>query len=182
MARFGFFKKPKFWVPLVIILVVILATVGIIRNMNQPAVGSISQQPTTDAVKADPYSQPGKYSGKYITFNYPAHYKQVPSKVSGTTLELAEYHVTDATGKLISVAVFPGSVNSDSGVVYRRQHPELYTESSSQKWTEFTKKDGTEDTFFLSHNGNLATVSCTAPYNNQSGDALFVASSLQWKQ
>jgi hypothetical protein len=39
---------------------------------------------------------------------------------------------------------------------------------------------GTEDTFYIGHNGLLATVSATAPYNNQAGDAVFVASSLKW--
>jgi len=177
----AFVKKPKFFIPVIGILAAGLVIFSVIRNMNQPAVGSINQAPQPDAIKADPYGQPGNFNGKYITFTYPAHFKKVPSKANGNSLEAVEYHSADSTGKLINVAVLPGTIDSDSGVAYRRQHPELYSPTISQKWTEFTKKDGTEDTFFINHNNLLATVSVTASYNNQSGDGLFIASSLKWR-
>lgn len=155
--------------------------VMIVKNLNAPAEGNIEQTPPSQAEKLDPYAQSGTYKGKYISFNYPPHYKSVPTKLTGSYLEVVSYHTVDVSGKQINIGVAPGNIASDSGVSYRRQHKELYKEDDSRLGVEFSKIDGTEDTFFIEHNGQLATVSATAPYNDQSGDALFVASSLRWK-
>jgi len=180
MGKLKFLRLRKFFIPLLIILFAAAVIFSIIKRMNLPAVGSISQQPPAQAEKTDPYAAAGTYRGKYITFSYPAHYKKIPAKLSGSYLEVADYHTTDSTGKQINIGVAPGSLASDSSITYRRQHRELYKESSSSHSLEFTKLDGTEDTFFIEHNNLLASISATAPYNNQAGDALFVASSLKW--
>jgi hypothetical protein len=152
-----------------------------IRNLKAPAVGSIDQTPPSKAEATDPYAQPGTFNGKYVSFKYPAHFKAVPSKLSGSYLEVASFHGVDTTGKQINVGVLHGSFNTESAISFRRQHKELYKENTSNLGLEFTRIDGTEDTFFLEHNGLLASVSATAPYNNQAGDAIFVASGLKWR-
>ncbi len=180
MGRLAFIKRPKVFVPVLILLAAAAIIIIVIKSMAAPAVGSIDQTPPAQAEKTDPYAQPGSYKGKYISFNYPPHYKKVPSKLTGTYLEVVDYHASDTTGKQISVGVYPGSLSSDSNVSYRRQQKGLYTENDTQKWIEFIKNDSTEDSFFFEHNGLVASVSATAPYSSHAGDGLFAASSLKW--
>ena len=175
----NFFKTPK--VVLAIVLI-IMAMGGIViaKNLSAPAQGSVAQTPPSQAETIQPYGQPGAFRGKYVAFNFPAHFKPVPTKLSGNYLEVADYHATDESAKQINVGVTPGDINADSGVVYRRQHKELYRETDSKLGVEFTKLDGTEDTFFMGHGGLLASVAATAPYGGLAGEALYVASSLKW--
>jgi hypothetical protein len=163
--RLSFIKRPKAIVPLVIIGLLALAVVMAVKNLNAPAEGTISQTPASQAEKIAPYSQPGAYKGRYVSFTYPAHYKISPSKLSGSYLEAASLGATDISGK----------------VSFRRKYPNLYHETSSKIGLEFRRTDSTEDTFFISHNGMIASVSATTPGASQDNDALFVASSLQWK-
>jgi hypothetical protein len=181
MGKLSFIKKPKIFAPVLIIILVMVLLVAVIRNMSEPAVGSISQTPPAEAEKTDPYAQPGSYQGKYISFQYPAHYKKLQSNLSGSYLEIINLHATDTTGKQISIAVYNSSISNDSNVAFRRHYRDIYTENDSRLGTEFTKSDGTEDTFFIQHNNLLASVSATAPGNSQAGDAYFVASTLKWK-
>lgn len=180
MEKIAFIKRPKISIPLIMAVAVLVLAGAVIHNLKAPSVGSINQTPPAQAERTDPYAQPGTYSGKYVSFRYPAHYKQVPAKLAGTNLEVADYHTTDISGKQISVAVYPGSYGTESGISWRRQHKDIYIETDSQKWIEFTKTDGTEDTFYIEHSGLLASVAMTAPYGDQSGDGLFAASSLKW--
>lgn len=180
MGRLSFIKRRKVYIPFLVVLLAVAVLTIVIKNMAAPAVGDIDQTPPARAEKTDPYGQPGSYKGKYVSFNYPAHYKKSLSKLTGTSLEVVDYHATDSTGKTISVSVYRGNTNDDSNIAFRRQHKELYTENDTQKWLEFTKKDGTEDTFFLNHSGLETSVAFTAPYSDTSGDGLYVASSLKW--
>lgn len=180
LKRLSWLKSRRVMIPLLVIAMIIAAAVLAIHNLNSPAQGSINQIPLDTAEKINPYIQPGSYKGKYISFSYPAHYKAVPSRLSGSYLEVADYHSTDVSSKQISIGVYRGSITSDSGFIYRERHKEIYKESDSRLGSEFLKLDGTEDTFFMEHNGLLTTVSATAPYGGLSGEALFVASSLKW--
>jgi hypothetical protein len=173
-------KRPRVFIPLLLLVIAVAVVVIAVKNMSSPAQGSITQTPPNQAETIDPYAQSGTYKGKYITFNYPAHYKAVPAKLTGSYLEVADYHTTDSSAKQINVGVSRGSIDGDSGTVFRRQHKELYKENDSRFGVEFTRIDGTEDTFFMEHNGLLTTVSATSPYGGLNGEALFVASSLKW--
>jgi hypothetical protein len=144
-------------------------------------VGTLSQAPQSQAQKVVPYSQPGTYKGKYISFTYPAHYRATASKLTGNYLEIANYTSTDQNFQSISVGVYRGLLSTDGSVNYRQQHPELYSHTTSKLGIEFVKLDGTEDTFFLQHNDLLVTVSVTSTYKNLGTDALFVASGLHWR-
>jgi hypothetical protein len=179
--RLSFIKRPKAIVPLVIIGLLALAVVMAVKNLNAPAEGTISQTPASQAEKIAPYSQPGAYKGRYVSFTYPAHYKISPSKLSGSYLEVASLGAADISGKRITVGVYRGNLKDDGNVSFRRKYPNLYHETSSKIGLEFRRTDSTEDTFFISHNGMIASVSATTPGASQDNDALFVASSLQWK-
>ncbi|HET7827564.1 MAG TPA: hypothetical protein VFK97_01730 [Candidatus Saccharimonadales bacterium] len=181
MGRLAFIKRPRVFIPIVILLLIAAVVFLVVKNMTAPAVGSINQAPPAQSATTEPYTQPGKYSGQYVSFSYPAHFKKVPSKLTGSFLETVDYHSTDLAGKQINVGVYKSAVDSDSSISYRRQHKDSYTETDSQKWIEFSKKDGTEDTFYLEHGDLLASVSATAPSGGLNGEALFVASGLKWK-
>lgn len=180
LNRLAWLKKPRVAVPLLVVILLVAVLVLAVHNMNSPAQGSISEAPASQQEKTDPYANPGTYHGKYISFTYPAHYKKVPSKITGNYLETVDYHTTDDSAKQISVGVYRGSMADDSGVLYRRNHKELYRENDSQIGVEFIKNDGTEDTFFIEHDSLFATVSATAPYGGLIGEALIVASNLKW--
>lgn len=173
-------KRPKVFGPLLIITLLIIGAALIIKNLNAPAVGSVNQTPPAQSVPTDPYAQPGTYNGKYVSFKYPPHFKQISSTLNGSALEIVNYHSTDLAGKQISIGVYRSNIASSGDVQYRREHPELYKENDSRLGVEFTKTDGTEDTFFLEHNGLLASVSATAPSGGLAGEAFFVASGLKW--
>jgi len=164
-----------------VILLVIAGAVLFVRTLDSPVLGSVNQTPPSQAVKVDPYSQPGTYKGKYITFTYPEHYKSSPTSLSGSYLEVAAYSYTAGTYKQLSVGVQPGSLSSDGSIAYRQQHPELYRETTSPLGIEFVNKAGTEDTFYIAHNGLIASVSVTAPGADLDNDALYVAGGLRWR-
>jgi len=179
-SKLTFFKSPKFFLPFLAFGLLIVFVFITVRNMSEPAEGNIQQIPLAQAEKVEPFAQPGSFKGKYISFKFPAHYKRIPATLSGSYLEVDSYHSTDTTGRQINIGVAKGSIASDAGVSFRRQHKELYKENTSNIGLEFSKLDGTEDSFFIEHNDMLATISATAPYDNQAGDALFVASGLKW--
>jgi hypothetical protein len=174
-------RRQKIIIP-AIILIILIGLVGLtIHSLSSPAVGSIAQGPASQAEKIDPYAKSGHYIGKYISFSYPAHFKSYPSKLTGDILETVSYSSTDQTSKQINLGVYKGSLSGDSGITYRQQHPELYKQNTSRLGIEFTKLDGTEDTFFIQHKDLVASVSATAPYANLYGEAEYVASSLGWQ-
>jgi hypothetical protein len=176
----GRLKKPKLIIPIAIVILLAAALVMIVHNLNAPAVGDIDQASSAVPERMGPFAQPGTYHGKYISFAYPAHFKKIALKQTGSSLEVADFHTTDITSKQIAVEVRTGSIAASGDIQYRRQNQAIYKENDSQKWIEFTKLDGTEDTFFLEHNGHLASVSATAPGGGLNGEAFFVAGSLKW--
>src|SRR3954454_23868209 len=102
-SRFSSLKRPKVFVPLLVVLILISAAILAVHNLNAPAVGQISQQPPAKAERIDPYANPGSYAGKYLSFTYPAHYKVVPSQKTGALLDVVSLYATDQTSKQISV-------------------------------------------------------------------------------
>src|SRR6478609_6352004 len=142
MGRLSIIKRPKVLVPIILLLVAVIIMVLVIKNMTAPAVGSIEQTPAAKAEVVDPYSKTGNFRGKYVSFNYPARFKKVPSKLTGSYVEVVDYHSTDSNGKLISVGILPGSISNSGDIQFRRQQKSVYTENDTQKWVEFTKNDG----------------------------------------
>lgn len=164
-----------------LLLVIAALIIFVAKDLKSPAQGSINQTPPSQAEKTDPYSKPGTYKGKYITFTYPEHYKSTPTSLSGSYVEVAAYSYTAGTFKKLTVGVMPGSFSSDGSISYRQKHPELYHQTTSPLGLEFVSTDGTEDTFFVAHNGMLASISVTAPAADLDNDALYVAGGLHWR-
>jgi hypothetical protein len=168
-------------------LLLIMAAIGLfVKNMNGPAEGTVAYKSQSEPPIKPTSSTPKKYDGKYIGFTYPEHYKVVAKPpTNGGYLEIISLDNTDHTGKYISVGVIRENIMNDSGVGYRKGHPELFkqTLASPDKIVFAGTSTSAEQTGFLAHNGLVATISVTA--NGQrdlSADFNTIVNSLSWKQ
>jgi hypothetical protein len=184
-SRFSSLKRPKVFVPLLVVLILISAAILAVHNLNAPAVGQISQQPPAKAERIDPYANPGSYAGKYLSFTYPAHYKVVPSQKTGALLDVVSLYATDQTSKQISVGVMRENIADDSGIRLRRQEKDKYVEMPRTKTgaVEFTSTaNGSEITAFVPHQDLVASFSITAPPSwDLMSDMNTMLDSLAWK-
>jgi len=184
MRRLAFLKRPKVFIPLLIIILLVIAVVLAVRNLTAPAVGTINQTPMPKAEITDPYASTGKYSSKYLSFTYPAHYKKIPAAKSGNYLEVADFYATDHSGKQISVGLIKESIGSDSGIAYRKAHPELYRQEPRTRLgaVVFSKLTGDERTAYIAERDRVVSVSVTAPTNmDLTADCQTVLNSLIFK-
>jgi hypothetical protein len=121
-------RKKKVLLPLIGLLLFVGLVILAIHNLNAPAVGTINQKPPSKSDAEDPYANPGKYSGKYISFTYPARYRKVNTQLSGSYLEVAGFYATNQSSKQISVGVLKEDIKEDSGIRLRRLQTDKYLE------------------------------------------------------
>jgi hypothetical protein len=179
-------KRPKFILAILVLLVIAAVVALIIKNMSGPAEGSISNTPVNQsAIKPGENNQPKKYDGQYISFNYPSHYATAPSQKSSGYLEIASLINTDHSGKYVSIGVLKESLGNDSGINYRKGHPQIYKVISStpDKIVFSGAAQGSEQTGFFAHGGLVTTISVTASgTRNLQDDFNAISNSLSWKQ
>jgi hypothetical protein len=158
---------------------------AVVKNMNAPAIGSLNQTPPAKQEVVDPYKEPGSYSGKYISYTYPAHYKKVAIKDQQDYFDRADYLSTDRSNKQISISVSKDTLDNNSGVSFRKAHPELYTQSRTRFGLTFVstaKATSSDTTAFVQHNELLASISLSAPAGTDlAADMSTLLNSLQWK-
>jgi hypothetical protein len=157
-------RRWKFIAAVVILLLIIAPVAVFIKNMNGPAQGAVA------------------YTS---SITYPDHYKIVPSQQSNGYKETISLTDTDHSGKYITIGVLKESLNNDSGISYRRSHPELYKiiASGADKAIFSGTSSAAEMTGFIAHEGYVATISITA--NGQrdlTEDFNTLSNSLTWKQ
>jgi hypothetical protein len=177
-------KKLKYLLPLLILLVLGVFTALFIKNMNGPAQGSVAYTSASQNAVNPSSATSAKYDGPQISFTYPQHYKIVPSQQSKGYLDVISLNNTDHSGKYISIGVLKDSLANNSGINYRKIHPELYKqiESSSEKVVFDGLSGKSERTGFIAHNGLVSTISITANGNRDlTQDFDTIANSLQWK-
>jgi hypothetical protein len=178
-------RKLKLTLSIVGVSLVVLAVVLFVRSINGPAQGSIASVSQNQAAIRQTSLSSKKYDGRYVRFTYPAHYKIVPSQQSSGYLEIVSLDNTDHSGKYISIGVLREALSNDSGVNYRKAHPELYKQVAAT--SDRVVFDGTaeksEKTGFLAHGGLVTTLSITANGSRDlSEDFNTIASTLEWKQ
>jgi hypothetical protein len=180
--------KPSSKLKLLIAIIIIAILGGVlalfIKNMNGPAQGSVAYTSASQTAVKPAASLPKKYEGKYISFTYPENYKVVPSMLSGGYLEIASLDNTDHSGKYISIGVLKESLSNDTGINYRKLHPELYKQiaASSEKVVFDGLSGKSERTGFIAHSGLVSTVSITANGNRDlTQDFDTIINSLHWK-
>jgi hypothetical protein len=184
-------KKPKFKLKMkvvipLLIVVTIAALIGLfIKTMNGPAEGSVAYHPANQAAIKSATPPAGQYDGKYLKFSYPSHYQKVQSQKSDGYLDIVNLSNTDHSGKYISIGVLRESLTNDSGVNYRKGHPELYKliPSSPDKVIYAGINNTAEYTGFIAHGDLVTTISITANSNKDlAQDFNSIANSLEWKQ
>jgi hypothetical protein len=177
-------RQIKFASILGVLAVLVIIIFVVIKNMSAPAVGSLNQKPPEKTEIVDPYQEAGAYTGKYINFTYPAHYKQQKAAINGSTLEATIFVSTDHSNKQIAVSVEKGSLEDESGIKFRQVHPERYQEdkrTSNGKFFISTSGEA-ERTAFIQDGDKLITVSASGPSGvNVADDAQIVISSLKFK-
>ena len=176
-------SRKKIIIPIIVILALVGVGIFIFRSINSPAEGIVSQTPPDSSQDIDPYASPGTYSGKYISFEYPADYKPMPSTLSGIFVEVDYFYGTKDKSKQISVDVSREALGDDSGLAYRREHPELYKPTAAAGGVIiFTGVDGHERTAYLEHAGLVVSVAVSSSnLNDLTSDSQTVVSSLKWK-
>jgi hypothetical protein len=178
-------KRPRVLISAIVVLVLVVAFVLAVHNLNAPAVGDITQPPPSKLEKTDPYADPGTYKGKLISFTYPAHYKIVPSQKTGNILDVIYLYATDQSSKSISVGVVKENISDDSGIALRRHQPDKYKEMPRSRTgvIEFTSTvNGSEITAYVPHQDLVASFSITAPPNwDLTADMNTMLGSLKWK-
>jgi hypothetical protein len=185
MGKFVTKRRLKLGLLILGILTLGSVVVLVIKNMNGPAQGTVAyQNPNQPAIKPT-QTTPSKYDGKFISFNYPTHYKIVPSQKSAGYLEVISLNSTDHSGKYVSVGILRETLTNDSGLNHRKAHPELYklTSSTPNKVVFVGTGNEAEQTGFVAHNGLVATVSLTAiSHKDLNEDFNIIVNSLHWKQ
>jgi hypothetical protein len=178
-------RKLKLLVPLGILILLITAVALFIKNMNGPAQGSIIAASANPAAIKPTTAQQQKYDGKFISFTMPEHYKIVPSQQSSGYLEIVSLDNTDHSGKYVSIGVLKEALANDSGISYRKSHPELYKliSSSADKIVFQGTSAAAEYTGFIAHGNYVSTISVTANGRRElTKDFNTIVNSLDWKQ
>lgn len=172
-------------VPLLIVALIAAAIIMAMRNLNSPAVGTVTTPGAKPATgSAQPASSTDKsYSDKSITFEYPANFYVAAPQSNSGFIDIAKLISARRHDQFASISLFEGSINDNPGVTYRRQSPRLYRMvSDTPDSIVFAKTDGSEYTGFLQRGKYEASVSFTSDSPiDLSQDYKLVANSLQLK-
>jgi len=176
----------------VFIAVVISAGFWIVdRSFSSPAQGVINIQPPMQT-NPTAESETSVASGKYISFNYPSSFKtRAVAKPANNLLESFSFNtiVMPFTNMDITITNLPGgSLNADSGYVFRLQNPGLYKPDtvfvSNQTFQAFIDQTSSYGIVAYAPSGSwLATISLTGSgaQTDQIGQTLkTVLASLKW--
>ena len=169
---------------LLIIVAVVVIGIGIAHTLNSPANGKIASEP--DSAQAAKVSPP-HYTGRLLSFDYPADYSKLSSQRSGSFLQVALFNSQTAS-KQISVGVIKESLANDSGANYRIQHAKIYHEHKTTNGLIFTASqtgaaNDFERTIYISHDQLVASISLSGTDASMlTSDSEVITQSLAWKQ
>lgn len=179
MGRLSFFKKKKYLLPIIVVLVFLALFIIGIKNLNSPAQGTVTQNNLDNVAKIA--SGPQQYSDTYITFTYPGSYSISPTDKQNSYLDIVNLVSKARRDQYAAISVVKENIDSDSGVNYRRLHPEMYKSvSSSSNQLIFVKDDQTEYTGYLQKGNYTVTISFTSvAASDMSADYQVVANSIK---
>jgi hypothetical protein len=180
-------KKKRTILSLVVIAVVVGAAVALtIKILDSPATGTIITPTANSTVLNTLPKGPQAYSDKYIGFDYPPTLTVTNSSKDISSVDVVNLYSarTDHSNEHVAVAITHETLASDSGLKYRRDHPELYKEESlpSGMAVFSSDKNGHEKTGFIAHGDSVLSVSITVPGSKDlTPDFNLITSSLTWK-
>lgn len=181
-------RRRKLRLGLFVALALALILVAAGRIINSPATGSITQlgasaPQTGNSVLA--FTESSKqYDGKYISFTYPSDYQAGYSNLSGNYLEVHRIYSPNHSDQFITVGIVRESVENDSGVHYRQNHPEIYKPqpAPASSLIFLSRQNGFERTVFTAHSDLVVSiVAVDAAGNDITSDQQQVIDSLKWK-
>lgn len=179
-----YLRRPKVVLPLVAgILAAILIFIAI-HNMNSPAEGTVTQNNFDNLNQTTPDRSPKHYSDQFISFSYPSGYEMAPADKSTGLLDMVNLISSNRRDKYVAIGVVKETLDSDSGVNYRRLHPDIYkTVGQNPTSVVYSKLDSTEYTGFIAHGDKVASISFTSVSPQAlEPDYKIIAGSLQFKQ
>lgn len=181
MKGLSFLYKSKIRIAVLIIMLIITVVVVVVINLNSPAQGTITQN-DYDNQSTIINSTPKKYSDEYISFSYPGGYTAVQGQKSSGIIDAVDLTTRQGRVIYVSIGVMKESLDTDTGVSFRRQHPDLYRLVSSDKNSiVFSKTDGQEYTGFIQHDDMVASISFTSvARQDMTADYETIANSLKW--
>jgi hypothetical protein len=183
-------KRRRVLAVLVVVAFVALIIAVFLLITGGPATGQIKQsgQPTQDPNAKQAITK--TYTGKYLSFMYPASYTTEPSPVDNAHiyLEMANFAAHGAAGEL-SVTVQPSvPLASLSGMHLRQSEPSVYqqapiTTDGNTGYIFSSTANGFEKTAFIAHGDIVVTIALSTPNNSDlTDDFNQILSSLQWSQ
>lgn len=181
--RSSFLKRPKVFIPLLIVILLLGAAVSAVRNLNSPAEGTVTTQTSENSQSAAPAAGDKGYQDNFISFKYPSAYSLQPAAGDNSNLDTVNLIANQRRDQFVAITLTRETLANDSGVNYRKTHPKLYkTVSSTPQAIVFSKVDGTEYTGFLAHSDEVLAVSLTAvSATNLNDDYDQITGSLQWR-
>lgn len=143
----------------------------------QPAIGDIHTS-TADPQKADDTVQQDKqYSGKYLSFSYPAAYREKvhETPLTGPVKEVFFLSADTIEGRKMAITVEEresSDFEASPSFQLRRNKPEMYEEESilesGFKGILFRKNSVVfERTFFFHHRNLIVIIATTSPFNDE---------------
>ena len=155
------------------------------RFLNSPAVGTVGpgMLPKTEE-SFEKNTERKRYSGKYLTFSYPAvyleKYHELPE--GGPIKERALLSTNDVEGRKIAVTVAKregGDLLSDPSFQMRKLATEEYQERDatvgSYHGVLFEKSElPSEVTFFVTREGYIISISVSSPFGRDGLEEVFV--------
>lgn len=181
------YTRKRLLIIISIVIIILIIIFLVVRSLNAPASGTIIQNPTSgvDKLKTTMLAST-HYSDAYISFTYPGSFKPAPSQKSGTILDqVTLVDTVRHTGELISVGIYKENFASESGITFRKEHPEKYqiVTNTPEKIIFKNKGGSAEYTGFMTHKDLVLSLSLSS-YNSSdlSQDYNSIAKSLTWKQ
>jgi hypothetical protein len=185
MGKLKPLKRPKVFIPLTIVMLVIAAFVSAIIHLNSPAEGTIINSPQNDNLNAfQPNTATRNYSDDTLSFHYPGKFETNPRKADSGYIDIVNLLTTQRHDEYASIGVYKGSFQNDSGIRFRTDRPSQYKVviSSTDKMV-FAKTDQLEYTGFLQKQDKIVSISFTSVGpQDMAGDFNAVADSLQLKE
>jgi hypothetical protein len=185
MRRLSFLKRPKVFVPLLIILLVLAGFVSAIINLNSPAEGTVVNSGQDSSQGLQPASQANKqYSDNVLSFEYPGKFQVKPSQSSAGFIDTVNLIMSQRHDEYVSIGVYKSTFQNDSGIRFRNDRPDQYKKIKSTAAEEvFSKTDSLEYTGFIQIGDKVVSISFTsAGPKDMSSDYQLLANSLRLKQ
>lgn len=184
MNKFRSLRRPKVFITVILCIAVIAAFAAAAHNLNSPANGIVTTSAASGPVDRQTSPAQKHFSDKLVSFTYPSKYSVDPLDKSALYLDVVNLISTARRDQYVAITLQKESLSNDSGVNYRKSHPDLYKVVTTNTGSVvFARTDQTEYTGYIQRGGEVAAISLTSVSPvDLSADYNQIASSLEWRQ